>query len=81
MTNPLIYDFDFPELSARIKSWGVPKYRAQQVWDGLYKNLWLSPDEFTNLPKDLRAKMGELLEFNVLKPVDYRESRDGDRSG
>ena len=78
MTNPLIYDFDFPELSARIKSWGVPKYRAQQVWDGLYKNLWLSPDEFTNLPKDLRAKMGELLEFNVLKPVDYRESRDGD---
>ena len=78
MNKPLIYDFDFPELSARVKSWGVPKYRAQQVWDGLYKNLWLSPDEFTNLPKDLRAKMGDLLEFNVLKPIDYQESKDGD---
>jgi 23S rRNA (adenine2503-C2)-methyltransferase len=74
----LIYDFDFPELSARVKSWGVPKYRAQQIWDGLYKNLWLVPDEFTNLSKDLRAKMGELLDFEALKPVDYRESRDGD---
>ncbi len=78
MTNPLIYDFDFPELSARVKSWGVPKYRARQIWDGLYKNLWLAPDEFTNLSKDLRAKMGELLDFEALKPVDYRESRDGD---
>jgi 23S rRNA (adenine2503-C2)-methyltransferase len=78
MTNPLIYDFEFPELSARIKSWGVPKYRAQQVWDGLYKNLWLAPEEFTNLSKDLRTKMSELLEFKVLTPVDYRESKDGD---
>ncbi len=78
MTKPLVYNFDFPELSARVKSWGVPKYRAQQIWDGLYKNLWLAPDEFTNLPKDLREKMGELLEFNVIKPVAYHESRDGD---
>jgi 23S rRNA (adenine2503-C2)-methyltransferase len=77
-TNPLIYDFSEAELTARIKSWGVPKYRAQQVWDGLYKNLWLAPDEFTNLPKDLREKMGERLAFNVLKPIDYRESKDGD---
>ncbi len=76
--NKQIYDFDFPELSARVKSWGVPKYRAQQVWDGLYKNLWLAPEEFTTLSKDLRGKMGELLEFNVLKPVDYRESKDGE---
>ncbi len=78
MTNPLIYDFDFPELAARVKSWGVPKYRAEQIWDGLYKNLWLAPDEFTNLSKDLREKMGNLLNFNVLTPVDYRESKDGD---
>ncbi|MBT3337743.1 MAG: 23S rRNA (adenine(2503)-C(2))-methyltransferase RlmN [Anaerolineae bacterium] len=76
--NKQIYDFDFPELSARVNSWGVPKYRAQQVWDGLYKNLWLAPEEFTNLSKELRGKMGELVEFNVLKPVDYRESKDGE---
>ena len=78
MTNPLIYDYDYPELAARVKSWGVPKYRAQQIWDGLYKNLWLTPDEFTNLSKDLREKMGSLLAFNVLTPIDYQESKDGD---
>ena len=78
MTNPLIYDYDYPELAARVKSWGVPKYRAEQVWDGLYKNLWLTPGEFTNLPKDLREKMSSLLEFNILKPIEYQESSDGD---
>lgn len=78
MKTPLIYDFDFPELAARVKSWGEPKYRGDQIWEGLYKNLWLAPDEFTNLPKALRDKMGELLTFDVLKPVDLRESKDGE---
>lgn len=76
--NPLIYDFDFAELAARIKSWGEPKFRGQQVWDGLYKNLWTKPEEFTNLSKPLRAKMGELLSFEVLKPILIQESKDGD---
>ena len=76
--NPLIYDFDFPELAARVKSWGEPKFRGQQVWDGLYKNLWTKPDEFTNLSKSLRTKMGELLTFDVLKPITIQESKDGD---
>lgn len=78
MTNPLIYDYDFPELAARVKSWGVPKYRARQIWDGLYKNLWTHPEEFTNLPKELREKMGELLSFNALVPVLYQESKDAE---
>ena len=75
---PLIYDFDFPELAARIKSWGEPKFRGQQVWDGLYKNLWTKPEEFTNLSKSLRVKMGELLTFDVLKPITTQKSKDGD---
>jgi len=78
MINPLIYDFDFPELAARVKSWGEPKFRGKQVWDGLYKNLWTTPEEFTNLSKSLREKMGELLKFDVLKPVVTQESKDGD---
>ena len=76
--NPLIYDFNFPELAARVKSWGEPKFRGKQVWDGLYKNLWTEPEEFTNLSKSLRAKMGELLSFDVLKPILIQESKDGD---
>lgn len=78
MTIPLIYDFDYKELTARIKSWGLPKYRGEQVWNGLYKNLWLQPEEFTTLSKDLRAKLGELLSFDVLKPIKKQESKEGD---
>ena len=74
----LIYDFDFPEFSARVKSWGEPKYRGKQIWEGIYKNLWLAPDEFTNLPKSLREKMGEWLAFNALTPIDTQKSKDGD---
>lgn len=78
MTPPLIYDFDHKELAARVKSWGLPKYRGEQVWDGLYKNLWQSPEEFTTLSKDLRAKMSELLSFDVLRPLTMQQSKDGD---
>ena len=76
MKTSLLYDFDFPEFAARVKSWGEPKYRGKQIWEGIYKNLWLTPDEFTNLPKSLREKMGELLTFDVLKPTLIQESKD-----
>jgi len=76
MKTPLLYDFDFTEFAARVKSWGEPKYRGKQIWEGIYKNLWLTPDEFTNLPKSLREKMGERLTFDVLKPTLIQESKD-----
>ena len=76
--NKLLYDFDFPEFAARVKSWGEPKYRGKQIWEGVYKNLWLKPEEFSNLPKSLREKMGELLQFDVLTPVATQESKDGE---
>ena len=39
---------------------GEPRYRVDQVWDGLYRQL-SAPAELTNLPKALRARLdGEL---------------------
>ena len=39
---------------------GEPRYRVDQVWDGLYRQL-SAPTELTNLPKALRARLdGEL---------------------
>jgi 23S rRNA (adenine2503-C2)-methyltransferase len=35
---------------------GEPRYRVDQVWDGLYGQL-ADPDEVTNLPKALRARL------------------------
>ena len=78
MHKPLIYDLDLPELSTTLKAWGEPKFRAKQIWQGLYQNLWASPDEFSNLPKSLRKKLGDEFAFSHLEPVTSLHSTDGE---
>jgi 23S rRNA (adenine2503-C2)-methyltransferase len=78
MTKPLIYDFDFEELKALLASWNEPAYRAQQIWQGLYQNLWTAPEEFTNLPRALREKMSADLNWDALVPDIVLKSKDGE---
>jgi len=72
-----IYDLDQLALAELLGSWGEASYRANQIWQGLYKNYWQIPDEFTNLPKTLREKLDHTFRFEVLKPVHYLDSSDG----
>jgi 23S rRNA (adenine2503-C2)-methyltransferase len=74
---PLIYDFDLPQLAAQLKDWSQPSYRAAQIWDGLYKQLWARPEDFSNVPKDLRAKLGEHYSFSHLHEERVAHSSDG----
>ena len=78
MTKPLIYDLDLPELAATLKAWRQPRFRTQQVWQGLYQSLWATPEEFSNLPKTLRQKLGEAFSFTHLTPVSSLHSTDGE---
>ncbi len=73
----LIYDIDFPELVEIVKSWNQPAFRANQIWTGLYKNFWQSPDEFTNLPKTLRDQLAGVFHFDPLTPTLSLDSLDG----
>ena len=77
MTTPLIYDLSFSELAGLLASWGEPAFRAKQIWAGLYKHFWASPNEFTPLPLPLRAKLGETLRFDGLTPTLKLDSSDG----
>jgi 23S rRNA (adenine2503-C2)-methyltransferase len=78
MTQPFIYDLSFDRWAALLAEWGQPAFRARQIWQGLYQNLWTAPEEFTNLPKDLRARLaGELL-WGGLVPVTTLRSTDGE---
>ncbi len=52
------YDVDRDQLGALLAD--QPRYRVDQVWDGLHRQL-RSPDEITTLPKALRASLGEQL--------------------
>ena len=74
----LIYDLDLAELSSVMESLGQPAYRAGQVWQGLYRHFWRSPDEFTNLPAGLRESLSGAFQFTGLTPLQTLQSTDGD---
>ena len=74
---PFIYDLEHSDLKNLLAELDQPSYRADQIWQGLYKNLWNTPDEFTNLPKTLRELLEQSVRFEALKPVKYLDSSDG----
>ena len=55
---------------------GEPRYRVDQIWQGLYQNL-ATPSEMTNLPKALRGMLTERL-VPALQVVVRRVSDGGD---
>lgn len=73
----IIYDLDLPQLSQMVLAWGQPSFRVQQIWTGLYKKFWNLPEEFTNLPKDLREKLALEFSFDVFTPTLSLDSSDG----
>ncbi len=78
MTKPLIYDLDIGDLQDLITGLGEPAYRSQQIWQGVYQNLWSSPFELSNLPKALREKLDAELRWSALAPEAVLQSRDGE---
>lgn len=73
---PFIYDLELSDLKTLMTDLGEPAYRAEQIWHGLYKNFWNTPEEFTNLPKGLRERLGQSLRFEALQPVSFLDSSD-----
>jgi 23S rRNA (adenine2503-C2)-methyltransferase len=73
----LIYDLNLSELAALMNDWGEPVYRAQQIWQGLYRQYWSSPEQFTNIPKSVRMLLAENLEFKALRLATTLNSSDG----
>lgn len=77
-TLPLIYDLDLPELETALKALGEPAFRARQIWQGLYQQLYASPDAFTTLPRALREKLAQSFRFAYLTPGAVLRSSDGE---
>jgi 23S rRNA (adenine2503-C2)-methyltransferase len=55
---------------------GEPRYRLDQLWDGLYQQL-REPAEMTNLPRDLRRRLDEALPL-ALTQIERQVSDGGD---
>ncbi|HOG80178.1 MAG TPA: 23S rRNA (adenine(2503)-C(2))-methyltransferase RlmN [Anaerolineaceae bacterium] len=77
-TLPLIYDLTLPELEAALKDLGQPAYRARQIWQGLYHQLWDDPAQFTALPAALREQLQKSFRFQVLTTQQTLHSSDGE---
>ncbi|GIV66227.1 MAG: 23S rRNA (adenine(2503)-C(2))-methyltransferase RlmN [Chloroflexota bacterium] len=75
-SKPLIYDIDYADLEHLIKDWQQPSFRTRQIWEGLYKNYWRSPEEFTNLPVSLRNQLANTFRFVSLEPIQVLHSSD-----
>jgi len=69
-----LYDVDRTELGALLT--GEPRFRVDQVWEGLYTQR-RAPEDLTNLPKALRSRLAAELP-PALRPVAESSSDGGD---
>jgi 23S rRNA (adenine2503-C2)-methyltransferase len=67
------------ELIGFMSDLGEPKFRADQIFRGLYSRRLQSFSDMTDLPKDLRLKLDELAVASVLKVDSKYISTDGTR--
>jgi 23S rRNA (adenine2503-C2)-methyltransferase len=68
-----LYDLDRRALAELLA--GEPRYRVDQVWDGLYRQA-RTPEELTSIPKALRASLART-HPSALTPLTRVESDDG----
>ena len=70
---PTRYDVTRDDLAKRLS--GLPRYRVDQVWQGLYQQL-IGPEEMTTLPVSLRAELTDYLPL-ALTPIAESQSDNG----
>lgn len=72
-----LYNLNFDELTEFITNLGQPTFRAQQVWDWLYKRYALDFETMGNIPKAFRAQLAESATLQIGQVVDALYSSDG----
>lgn len=78
MDEPLsLYDLRRPDLEEFVRGLGAPRYRSDQLWHWLYRQLEGSLDGMTNLPAELRARIGDTASVGTLEHVVTTASDDG----
>ncbi|SET18611.1 23S rRNA (adenine2503-C2)-methyltransferase [Salinibacillus kushneri] len=77
MTKESIYGLTFDQLTSWMVEHGQKKFRAQQVWDWLYKKRVTQFADMGNLNKDCIALLEENFELQTLKVEIKQQSSDG----
>lgn len=74
---PNLLDLTFHELETLMANLGEPPFRARQVWQWLWQKGATSPEEMTNLSKDLRSRLAEASVIVLPRVARKLESADG----
>ncbi|MFO7681706.1 MAG: 23S rRNA (adenine(2503)-C(2))-methyltransferase RlmN [Chloroflexota bacterium] len=77
MSQVNLYNLDQTELTAFVVDLGQPKFRAQQVWDWMYKRYALDFEAMGNIPKAFRVQLAEHATLSIGQVVDELYSSDG----
>ncbi|MBW8349213.1 23S rRNA (adenine(2503)-C(2))-methyltransferase RlmN [Bacillus sp. IITD106] len=74
---PSIYSLTIDQLTEWLLENGQKKYRAQQIWDWLYKKRVTNFSDMKNINKDCRELLEEHFVIELLKESIKQESADG----
>lgn len=72
-----LLDLDRAALRAEVTAWGQPAYRADQLYQWLYRQVEADPAAMSNLPAALRARLEADAQIELLQPVAQSQSQDG----
>lgn len=75
-TKPLINNLDLRELEMWVERIGEPRYRALQLWEGIYISQHEEFLYFPNVPLALRNKLSEQFDLHSLTSVSTMKSMD-----
>lgn len=77
MKKTSIYSLELHELKEWLTNNGEKPFRAEQIYDWLYKKRVSSFEDMNNLSKGLREKLSENFQITTLKTVIKQSSSDG----
>ena len=72
-----IKNLNLEELKTIVENLGEKKYRAEQIFNWIYKENVTSFDDMVNLPLTLRDKLKEKFDLHIFKIITKQESKDG----
>ena len=72
-----IKNYNLEELQEIVENLEEKKYRAEQIFNWIYKENVTSFDDMANLPLSLREKLKENYDLHIFKIITKQESKDG----
>lgn len=73
----LIFDLTLDEIAAWLAENAEPRFRAAQIWQGLYQHCFADFDQFSNIPKALKQALDQAFTIQPLTALQHLVSKDG----